>query len=138
MIPMIDSTTRVWTIMVITRLLEIWLKYALLGVVRIVQSYPSQPCYNFIMYISMLKVATILSPQCSSIPPLYHLIKQTDPSQPSKLMILGTTCSVSSIIMGEIAQRSLNLTQVRLCIVTFFLFLPLSCYDIDQTAKYYS
>ena len=74
------------------------------------------------MYISTLKVVIILSPQCSSIPPLYHLIKQTDPSQPSKLMILGTTCSVSSIIMGEIAQRSLNLTQVRLCIVMFFCF----------------
>jgi len=28
-------------------------------------------------------------------------------------MILGTACSAASIIMGEIAQRNLNLTQVR-------------------------
>ncbi|XP_065916318.1 gamma-aminobutyric acid type B receptor subunit 1-like isoform X2 [Dysidea avara] len=49
---------------------------------------------------------------CSSIPPVYHLIQQTDPSQPTKLMILGTACSVASIIMGEIAERRLNITQV--------------------------
>ena len=28
-------------------------------------------------------------------------------------MILGTACSVASIIMGEIAERNVNLTQVR-------------------------
>ena len=58
-----------------------------------------------------------LSSQCSSIPPLYHLIQQTDPSQPTKLMILGTACSVASIIMGEIAERHFNMTQVWSCIV---------------------
>jgi len=57
-------------------------------------------------------ICTILSSQCSSIPPLHHLIQQTDPSQPTKLMILGTACSVASIVMGEIAERHLNLTQV--------------------------
>ncbi|XP_065916310.1 gamma-aminobutyric acid type B receptor subunit 2-like isoform X2 [Dysidea avara] len=50
--------------------------------------------------------------KCSSIPPVYHLIQQTDPSQPTKLMILGTACSIASIIMGEIAERRLNITQV--------------------------
>jgi len=33
-------------------------------------------------------------------------------------MILGTACSTASIIMGEIAERRLNITQVQLCIVT--------------------
>ena len=50
--------------------------------------------------------------QCSSIPATYHLIKQTDPSQPTKLMILGTACSPASYLMGEIAQRKLNIPQV--------------------------
>ena len=51
--------------------------------------------------------------QCSSVPPVYHLIQQTDPSQPTKLMILGPACSDSNVIMGEIAERVLNIFQVR-------------------------
>ena len=51
--------------------------------------------------------------QCSSIPATYHLIQQTDPSQPAKLMILGPACSAANEVMGEIAQRHLNITQVR-------------------------
>ena len=51
--------------------------------------------------------------QCSSIPATYHLIQQTDPSQPTKLMILGPACSLASIVMGEIAQRKLHISQVH-------------------------
>ena len=50
--------------------------------------------------------------QCSSVPPLYHLIQQTDPSQPTKLLILGPACSVANEVMGAIAERQLNITQV--------------------------
>ena len=50
--------------------------------------------------------------QCSSIPAVYNLIQQTDPSQPAKLMILGPACSESNVIMGEVAERFLNITQV--------------------------
>ena len=59
-------------------------------------------------------------PQCSLIPPVYHLIHQTDASQPTKLMILGTTCSISSILMGQIAQKNLNLPQVRPVVIVVF------------------
>ena len=50
--------------------------------------------------------------QCSSIPAVYHLIQQTDPSQSTKLMILGPACSGAAELMGEIAQRFMNITQV--------------------------
>ena len=58
----------------------------------------------------MFKLYFIL--QCASIPATYHLIQQTDPSQPTKLMILGPACSVATEIMGEVAQRFMNITQV--------------------------
>ena len=58
----------------------------------------------------MFKLYFVL--QCASIPATYHLIQQTDPSQPTKLMILGTACSGASHLMGEVAQRILNITQV--------------------------
>ena len=44
---------------------------------------------------------------------MYHLIQQIDASQPTKLMILGPACSVASEVMGEIAERRFNITQVR-------------------------
>jgi len=50
--------------------------------------------------------------QCSSIPPVYHLIQQTDPSQQAKLMILGPACSVAAKLMGEIAEKFLHIPQV--------------------------
>ena len=50
--------------------------------------------------------------QCSSIPALYHLIQLTDPSQPTKLMILGPACSRANELMGEIAEKYMNITQV--------------------------
>ena len=50
--------------------------------------------------------------QCSSIPPVYNLIQQTSPSQPTKLMILGPACSVATELMGEIAERFMNIPQV--------------------------
>ena len=46
------------------------------------------------------------------MPATYHLIQQTDPSQPTKLMILGPACSAATELMGEIAQRFMNITQV--------------------------
>ena len=58
----------------------------------------------------MFKLYFVL--QCASIPATYHLIQQTDPSQPTKLMILGPACSVATEIMGEVAQRFMNITQV--------------------------
>ena len=51
-------------------------------------------------------------PQCLSIAATYHLIQQTDPSQPTKLMILGPACSEPTILMGEIAERFLHIPQV--------------------------
>ena len=54
--------------------------------------------------------------QCASIPAIYHLIQQTDPSQPTKLMILGPACSSATKLMGEIAQRFMNITQVWHCL----------------------
>ena len=50
--------------------------------------------------------------QCASIPAVYHLIQQTDPSQPTKLMILGPACSAASELMGAIAEKYLNIPQV--------------------------
>ncbi|XP_065892681.1 gamma-aminobutyric acid type B receptor subunit 2-like isoform X2 [Dysidea avara] len=50
--------------------------------------------------------------KCSSVPAMYNLIQQTDPSQPTKLMILGPACSVANIPMGEMAEKYLHLTQV--------------------------
>ena len=50
--------------------------------------------------------------QCSSIPAVYHLIQQTDPSQPTKLMILGPACSGATTLMGEIAERFFHIPQV--------------------------
>ncbi|XP_065917614.1 gamma-aminobutyric acid type B receptor subunit 1-like [Dysidea avara] len=49
---------------------------------------------------------------CASIPATYHLIQQTDPGVPTKLMILGPACSIASELMGEVAQKFINLTQV--------------------------
>lgn len=60
--------------------------------------------------------------QCSSIPAIYHLIQQTDPSQPAKPMILGPACSAANEVMGEIAGRHLNITQVSIhdsCITSY-------------------
>ena len=56
----------------------------------------------------------IVGLQCSSTstPAMYHLIQQTDPSQPTKLMILGPACSPANYVMGEVAQRKLNIPQV--------------------------
>ena len=50
--------------------------------------------------------------QCSSIPPVHNLVQQTSPSQPTKLMILGPACSVATELMGEIAERFMNIPQV--------------------------
>ena len=50
--------------------------------------------------------------QCASIPAMYHLIQLTDPSQPTKLMILGPACSGASELMGGIAEKYLNIPQV--------------------------
>ena len=50
--------------------------------------------------------------QCSSIPAVYHLIQLTDPSQSTKLMILGPACSRANEVMGAIAEKYLNITQV--------------------------
>ena len=50
--------------------------------------------------------------QCSSIPATYHLIQLTDPSQPTKLMILGPACSAANEVMGTIAEKYLNIPQV--------------------------
>jgi len=43
---------------------------------------------------------------------VYHLIQQTDPSQPTKLMILGPACSAAAELMGEVAERFLHIPQV--------------------------
>ena len=56
--------------------------------------------------------AIIIVLQCSSIPAVYHLIQLTDPSQPAKLMILGTACSVATELMGKIAEKFLHISQV--------------------------
>ena len=50
--------------------------------------------------------------QCSLIPATYHLIQLTDPSQPTKLMILGPACSIAVELMGEIAERYMHIPQV--------------------------
>jgi len=55
---------------------------------------------------------------------VYHLIQQTDPSQPTKLMILGTACSVATELMGEIAQRFLHISQVATILALAF---PCKC-----------
>ena len=57
-----------------------------------------------------LKLYCVL--QCASIPATYHLIQQTDPSQPTKLMILGPACSAANELMGAIAEKYLNIPQV--------------------------
>ena len=82
--------------------------------------------------------------QCSSIPAVYHLIQQTDPSQPTKLMILGPACSGAAELMGEIAQRFMNITQVYIytklatrlshdqCIATYIATTP-TCENYIQS-----
>ena len=55
--------------------------------------------------------------QCASIPAVYHLIQQTDTSQPTKLMILGPACSAANELMGVIAEKYLNIPQV--CIIIY-------------------
>ena len=60
--------------------------------------------------------------QCSSVPATYHLIQLTDPSQPTKLMILGPACSVANEVMGEVAERYLNITQVSMHIISSKLY----------------
>jgi len=71
------------------------------------------------------------SSQCSSIPPVYHLIQQTDPSQPTKLMILGTACSAASILMGEIAEKRLNITQVCVYYVVIAIFVGKLMHSVE-------
>jgi len=47
-----------------------------------------------------------------ALPAMYHLIKQTDPSESTRLMILGPAYSVASELMGKVAQRYMDLTQI--------------------------
>ena len=65
-------------------------------------------CVNLHYYCHVLHVAL----QCSLIPATYHLIRLTDPSQPTKLMILGPACSIAVELMGEIAERYMHIPQV--------------------------
>ena len=50
--------------------------------------------------------------QCASIPAVYHHIQLTDPSQPTKLMILGPACSGASELMGAVAEKLLSIPQI--------------------------
>ncbi|XP_065892670.1 gamma-aminobutyric acid type B receptor subunit 2-like isoform X2 [Dysidea avara] len=59
-----------------------------------------------------LRYSSMEKRKCSSVPAMYNLIQQTDPSQPTKLMILGPACSVANIPMGEMAEKYFHLTQV--------------------------
>ena len=78
------------------------------------QTYSHAAIANAFSYIACMHITSyIVGLQCHpSIPAMYHLIQQTDPSQPTKLMILGPSCSPATYLMGEIAQRKLNIPQV--------------------------